>query len=323
MEEDGEIISLPMKPLVIAPAKASLQREVAPTVTTSTDEFVLDEAVGMRTETSTDNNQNDSLLCVLSNVLFVLGGFFYIIATSVDYAVYSKNTNQTELELISVLSVLGPLVYFLNSVVDVKWALLKTNRDERALAIETLTAYDHGIIQNLLHSLRKNGGSRRSLWAAATFGLGAVCGLIAALSSFLAADASISEHESYLLYAIAYDLNFVSSHIYLLSAVFALWRSSSVNNDAAEGMMRNDNIPWHSNPHILFNFGDAIFGVAALIDVCLADVSFDDSYLSIPIVTSILWTADALLYMRGDLVRGNMRQIPTANNVPTIAAEIV
>lgn len=299
-----------MKPQLSAAARASLQREVTPTITSFTDELEFDseEAVGgttsteNKTETSTDNNQNYSLLCVFSNVLFVLGGFFYIIATSFNYAAYSKTTVN------SFLTLLGPLVYFLNSIVDVKWALLLRERDKQVLA---------------LHQLRSNGGgSRRSLWAAFTFGVAAVFGLTAALSNSLAAH----EDEKYLLSVTAFDLDVASSHIYLLSAVFALWRSSLLDNNAAEERISNDNLSWHSNPRILFNFGDIIFGVAALIDVCLVDVSFDDSYLSIPIVTSILWTVDALLYMRGDIVSGNMRtpesNIP-ANNVPTIATEIV
>lgn len=303
--------SLRLAPQPSAVARASLLREVTPTITSFTDELELDseEAIGRtdtltenRTETSTDNNQNDSLLCVFSNVLFVLGGFFYIIATYFDYAAYSKTTVN------SYLTVLGPLVYFFNSIVDVKWALLLRERDMQVLA---------------LHRLRSNrGGSRRSLWAAFTFGVAAVFGLIAALSSSLAAH----EDESYLLSTIAFDLDVASSHIYLLSAVFALWRSSSLDNNTAEEMIRNDSIAWHSNPRILFNFGDIIFGVAVLIDVCLVDVSFDDLYLSIPIFTSILWTVDALLYMRGDIICGNMRtpecNIP-ANNAPTIATEIV
>jgi hypothetical protein len=88
-------------------------------------------------------------------------------------------------------------------------------------------------------------------------------------------------------------------------------------------------ISWHSNPRILFNLGDIIFGVSALIDVCLVDVSFDDSYLAIPIVTSILWTVDALLYMRGDIVSGNIiMRTPESNNIPpnnvrAVATEIV
>ena len=145
------------------------------------------------------------------------------------------------------------------------------------------------------------------------------------MSSFLAVDVLINKAESYFLYAIANELDFVSSHIYLLSAVFALWRSPLVDK-GYEGSMDSNITPLHSNPRILFSLGDVIFGVSALIDVCLADVTFDDSYLSIPIVTSILWTADALLYMTGDIVSGNMRQpassIP-ANIVCTIAAEIV
>jgi len=95
-------------------------------------------------------------------------------------------------------------------------------------------------------------------------------------------------------------------------------------------MIRNDGsiISWHSNPRILFNLGDIIFGVSALIDVCLVDVSFDDSYLAIPIVTSILWTVDALLYMRGDIVSGNIMRTPESNNIPpnnvrTVSTEIV
>jgi hypothetical protein len=321
-----------MKPQLSAAARASLQREVTPTITSFTDELELnseqavgrtdtpptDEGAGIRTTTSTvetltDNNQNDSLLCIFSNVLFVLGGFFYIIATTFDYAVHSSKTTTIKN---SYLTVLGPLVYFLNSVVDVKWALLVRERDKQALAS--------------LHRLwsSNGGGSRRSLWAAFTFGVAAVFGLIAALMSSTLA-AAHEDESYYLLSIIAYDLDVASSHIYLLSAVFALWRSSSLDNDcAAEEIKIRSIISWHSNPRILFNLGDIIFGVSALIDVCLVDVSFDDSYLAIPILTSILWTVDALLYMRGDIVSGNIMRTPESNNIPpnnvrTVSTEIV
>jgi hypothetical protein len=326
-----------MKPQLSAAARASLQREVTPTITSFTDELELeseqavgrtdttptDEGAGIRTNTSTvetltDNNQHDSLLCIFSNVLFVLGGFFYIIATTFDYAVHSSKTTTINN---SYLTVLGPLVYFLNSVVDVKWALLVRERDKQALASLPYRLWSSN-----------GGGSRRSLWAAFTFGVAAVFGLIAAwMSSSLAA--AFEDESYYLLSIIAYDLDVASSHIYLLSAVFALWRSSSLDNDcAAEEIMIRSNdssiISWHSNPRILFNLGDIIFGVSALIDVCLVDVSFDDSYLAIPIVTSILWTVDALLYMRGDIVSGNIMRTHDSNNVPpnnvrTVATEIV
>ncbi len=59
-------------------------------------------------------------------------------------------------------------------------------------------------------------------------------------------------------------------------------------------------VPWYSNVESLETLGDVFFGTASLIDVVLQDVTVDDGILWLPILSAVLWTVDALLYLRGD-----------------------
>ena len=61
-------------------------------------------------------------------------------------------------------------------------------------------------------------------------------------------------------------------------------------------------IPWYSDVGPLETLGDALFGISSVVDVCLQDANVDEIYWW-RVASSLLWTVDALLYLRGDFVR--------------------
>ena len=138
-----------------------------------------------------------------------------------------------------------------------------------------------------------------------------------------------------------------SVHIYLISAILALWRWPStlslslswpwlrsgdgcrdgclcegcntttvalestpaivagIGKDASLGDCKNKrviSIPWYSDAGSLETLGDALFGISSVVDVCLQDVNVDE-VCSWQVASSLMWTIDALLTLRGDLLR--------------------
>ena len=60
-------------------------------------------------------------------------------------------------------------------------------------------------------------------------------------------------------------------------------------------------IPWYSDVGSVETLGDALFGISSVVDVCLQDANVDAIYWW-QAASSLLWTVDALLYLRGDFV---------------------
>lgn len=260
---------------------------------------------------------------ILSNAFFVAGGLIYVIGSTWDYAMYSAAANPEDLDLHSVLRIheyviyqavwiMGPVVYFLNSVIDVKWALIAKERDVRRRHLEKLLvempetplgkrsgrARIKAALRRpkmLLKRMRRHIGHRRQLGAATTFGLGAFLGIIAAVCSLLATDTSLGQGDY--LSDWAATLESSSVHMYLVSAIFALWRSPSANVYSGSSQA---GVPWYSNVEYLETLGDVFFGLASFIDVVLQDSTVDDGILWLPIISAVLWTVDALLYLKGD-----------------------
>ena len=81
----------------------------------------------------------------------------------------------------------------------------------------------------------------------------------------------------------------------------ALWKTTGVWKNAIAALWNKDGIRWYNNPTSLFTLGDILFGIAAINDAILTDSALDDGYYSLPILSAILWTIDALLYTRGDI----------------------
>ncbi len=189
--------------------------------------------------------------------------------------------------------------------------------------------------KKLFRRMRKHMGHRRELAAAVTFGLaafcsvgGAVLGMIATNNdvsfTFGADDGFIVNNEVLQLWA--GTLENWSIHIYLLSAIFALWKNpcstgtgtgapsggaesnpvlvvtSRASPDISESWCRRNFIRPFNDVDSLESLGDIFFGVASVVDVILQDSTADDNILWWPIVSAWLWTLDALLYLRGDFV---------------------
>jgi hypothetical protein len=265
-----------------------------------------------------DDDDDDSLYCILSNILFISGGIFYITASSWDYSLFAYAAVPEHVDITAILThfthllyetlwIMGPFVYFLNSIVDVKWALrtkrrYRKRRDAEKLANPSLAGIkESNIFKEIYRQVRKNVGSRRTLGAASTFGLGAFCGLVGALLSTRAANTTLGSDVSDALYAQSDMAGSASVHIYLLSAVCALWKTTRVWKNAITALWNKDGIKWYNNPTSLFTLGDILFGIAAINDAILTDSALDDGYYSLPILSAILWTTDALLYTRGDI----------------------
>ena len=163
----------------------------------------------------------------------------------------------------------------------------------------------------LLNRMRRHIGHRRQLSAATTFGMGAFLGILAAVCNILVADSSLGENEdvgSTLSYWSSL-LESASIHMYLVSAIFALWQSPWATKRASVVVAASTGLPWYSNVENLETLGDIFFGAASMIDVLLCDVSIDDGILLLPILSACLWTVDALLYLRGDFAMLYQHQI--------------
>jgi hypothetical protein len=262
------------------------------------------------------DDDDDSLYCILSNILFISGGIFYITASSWDYSLYAYSPENVDITIIlthftyllyQTLWIMGPLVYFLNSIVDIKWALrtkrrYRKRRDAEKLANPSLAGIkESNILKEIYRQIRKNVGSRRTLGAATTFGLGAFCGLVGALLSTRAANTTLGSDVADTLYTQADKAGSASVHIYLLSAIVVLWKPTKAWKNAVTALWNKDGIKWYNDPTSLFTLGDILFGIAAINDTILTDTTLDDGYYSLPILSAILWTTDALLYTRGDI----------------------
>ena len=163
----------------------------------------------------------------------------------------------------------------------------------------------------LLNRMRRHIGHRRQLSAATTFGMGAFLGILAAVCNILVTDSSLGENEdvgSTLSYWSS-SLESASIHMYLVSAIFALWQSPWATKRASVVVAASTGLPWYSNVENLETLGDVFFGAASMIDVLLCDVSIDDGILLLPILSACLWTVDALLYLRGDFAMLYQHQI--------------
>ena len=254
------------------------------------------------------------------------------------------------------LWIMGPFVYLLNSFIDVKWALLQRERDAQekehressslrrshleAILMNTNSSVEHPLHQQnssqrkrhhlrinavlkrpktLLRRMRKHIGHRRQLGAATTFGIAAGLSVIAALLGLLVTDGSdsiVSQDSKDMLSIWVGWLESGSIHMYLVSAMLALWRSpwkssgtgTSTDSSTATILAANsavivnndNNTPWYSRTESLETLGDIFFGIAAMVDVGLCDSTLDDGIYWWPVVSAVLWLVDALFYLRGD-----------------------
>ena len=301
-----------------------------------------------------DDTYSDIKMSILSNAFFLGGGIAYIVGTSWDWVLQGAQIdggiNRLHLFLYQSIWFLGPLIYLLNAVVDVTWAMRASRKLKRRRAllklkhstssglssaatspasVDTADKINNTATSELLcadslpcdvstqkkfraksrkfiRRIRRHFGHRRELSAALTFGFAALFAVAAAIPSILK------------LYGetLVVRFNAASVHLYLVSAIFSVCGSRSTPTPSPPGATA---LPWWENADTLESIGDAFFFVASMVDVILADFSFDDAILAWPIASSLLWFGDALLYLRADFVSlydtNRREEIKTINGI--------
>ncbi|KAL7561842.1 hypothetical protein ACA910_009680 [Epithemia clementina (nom. ined.)] len=263
-------------------------------------------------------DDDDVVWSLASNSFFVGGGLLYVFASSWD--MYDPPTEEDGTSAwtwfwYNLVWLLGSLVYLLNAVIDVLWALRDKERQkqrrllkqqynqfkqeeqqkEKRTTTATFLKNRKAQIKNLWRRVRRHVGHRRELSAALTFGIAAAFGLVASLLCF---NSRISE-------ATVNSFDGLSVHFYLLSAFFALCgrRPKPTTDSSSSGTTNQFWFPcfkFLSNADQLEDLGDAFFGIGSLVDVILCDMHFDDGLAYWPVISSALWLLDALLYLRSD-----------------------
>jgi hypothetical protein len=229
-----------------------------------------------------------------SDTVFFIGGILYIVLSALDVT-NGLITMQDQLAIV-VLQLTAPLVYVLNSLVDIQWSLHVQTRgkekrvllqdwdgwrhiDTAAAAAEETT--DENSRTTLLDRLRKHAAHRRSVMTALTFGIAAVLGFSAAVARKrqMAAD----------------WLDAFENYFYVLSAVLCI--SGKRTRPWMAAMPKTS---WTCNPHLLEDLGDLLFFAGTVIDTLLTELSLEKPLAEL--FTSVLWLADACLYLRSDFV---------------------
>jgi hypothetical protein len=201
--------------------------------------------------------------------------------------------------LYNVIELAGPVVYLMNSVVDVYWAedlrdLKKRTRRRRERGSQSSSSRPKvgrsvSSKTTATTKVRKFAAHRRGLFAAYSFGCAALFGVI---------DMLIWLFGNYEATMIAgsdrawWDV--LSVHFYFLSAIFAVCGQRSRPPVCLW-------LDWMNDQDNLEDLGDLLFLVGSLFDCILCDFHFDDQFGSIfGFLSSLLWLADACLYLRSD-----------------------
>jgi hypothetical protein len=242
-----------------------------------------------------DHYEQDLFWSFLSDSFFIAGGIGYVILSLLD-AISPSGTEARR--CYSSVELLAPVVYLVNSVIDVEWATRVRQREKvkqamtgswkqwRALQTEEAAALEHSRDHGRpwYTRLRKHAAHRRTIMAALTFG-------IAAVSAVLAVVCSSSDF-------LSKWSDLISVHVYILSAVIAVtgkrtrpWLMSS-----SASMLKLN------NPELLEDLGDIFFLFGSLVDGMLCDLHFDDANPFWPTLSSLLWLLDACFYLRSDFI---------------------
>ena len=277
------------------------------------------------------HNTDDVNWSICSNAFFVTGCTIYLITALWDLHIYSQPNGVEDLHavlgtpqyiLYKGLWIVAPLVYFLNSSIDVRWAMIVRERvareKKRSLRRSHLEAKLNATPQHhtrkrfrintvlkrprkLVRRMRKHIGHRRQVGASSFFGLAALLSIIAELFGLLVTEANINQDSKDTLAVWVGWLESGSIHICLVSACLALWVSpwKISENNAVEPI--SVKTPWNSSIETLETLGDVLFGAAAIVDVCLQNSTFDDGIYWWPVLSATLCFFDSLFYLIGDI----------------------
>lgn len=268
---------------------------------------------------------------LLSNTFFIFGGFYECINAIWDL---NMNDGQQEEEDIGTnklrigISLLGPLVYCFNSIVDITWALRVEQRQDRRQQLDELKIdliapdedvevveerQEHAVKKvgvnqqqqqqtkkmirlrlpfephNVWRRLRRHIGHRRAISAAISFGIGA----------FLEFTKSYQEEFSTANEGRLHVVDALSVNAYAASAIFALFAK-----EGDDRTVKPWKDVWYDSPR-LERIGDIFFGLAATVDCLICYLHLDEYgsfiYYIWPLISASLWLFDALCYLRADV----------------------
>ena len=97
-----------------------------------------------------NNNDDDVFWSMFSNAFFIGGGFFYIVGSTWDLSLSKSSSNEVDdgpqynMTLYYLVWTLGPIVYLLNSAIDVTWAMrtMAIERKRRGMSETISRIYD-------------------------------------------------------------------------------------------------------------------------------------------------------------------------------------
>lgn len=289
-----------------------------------------------------DHYEVDLAWSTLSNSFFLAGCMGYLIVSAC--AVYSTHTRrQAQITeqyswMYHFFLVFSPIVYLINSVIDIKWArsLQAQYRAKKAMtdhwqdwrvtfldpnaasaarssACDTTDGAedDPFHISSSISELSPSPLKRPHMpWYDRLRRHVAHRRSVTAALTFGVA-ATFAVVAVFVLYLdlpsstqVSFYLNAISVHIYVLSAAFAL--SGKRNRP---WMDLGSSVPALSSPERLQDLGDLFFLIGTVADLVLCDFRFDDGNPGWSLFGSLLCLLDAILYLRSDcIIAGNVRR---------------
>jgi hypothetical protein len=263
-----------------------------------------------------EHYQEDIFWSFLSDSFFVAGGLTFVLLSLWDYLGLFRT------ELYKALMLIVPLLYLINSIVDIVWANRVRRRSKVRSSMQKLweeSMQTSGDIVDpktstagpgdpaaigkqevvasklelslcswkncttLWNKIRRHAAHRRTVLAALTFGAAALSAFVSVMIQYLGrAPSMVGLYHN------------ISIHMYIVSAIISVsgkrirpWlpHSSCVDN--------------HEN---LEDLGDLFFLFGSVVDGFLCDSPFDDHATTWTLVSALFWLTDACFYLLSDIV---------------------
>jgi ABC-type multidrug transport system fused ATPase/permease subunit len=276
-----------------------------------------------------EHYQTDLFWSLFSDSSFIAGSIVYIIVSMWNFV--SQGSVQTQGPMPNkwyvLLDVVAPLVYLLNSIVDIIGATHVQQRqtDKRKLTqyweemATSYTAIHQRGQENHSESswtcrgvpcwcgkLRKHAAHRRTVGAALMFGIAVSLAVWAAL---IRASAVINGTLPIQGFSMDARLDMVSDYIWLVSAIVSLTGKRNRPWMAPGPVVLGTSI-WN-DPERLQDVGDLLFFMGCVLDAVLADARLTHVFC-LAALSSVLWFLDGCLYLHSDIIKAaHLRQTQT------------
>lgn len=265
--------------------------------------------------------KDDLRWSVVSNSFFITGGLCYFILTTWNCVLkwdWGDTTSPSSNWIYISLDVCAPTVYLCNSIVDFCWVeysrlqqrekgrLIKLWEDTHNQLYGISSYYTNEDEEHfssgkcrLWSRVRKHAAHRRTLAATLTFGIAAYFGVIATIlrNWYLPSMANSADHDRW-VYKID-GIDQWTDHINVASALISMtgkrhrsWFAPSDPHGTS----------WFHDSERLIDLGDLLFFIGSLIYALLTDFHLDHLVL-FPVLSSLFWMIDGILYMRSDMLK--------------------